>query len=78
MQPNCSSCEVFVQFSGVKADIKNLKNEDKELWQGIVIERQRIDGIKNWVIAGMGSMILNLLGTISALFFLFLKLKGVP
>jgi len=78
MNNNCTDCNVYRNFSGVESNIKNLQKEDEELWQGVITERKRIDGIKNWVIAGMTSMILNLIGTIFVIILNYLKLKGSP
>jgi hypothetical protein len=75
MAKTCEDCIVFQEFSGVKAEVKNLKHEDEEIWKGIVHERGRIDGMTNWVIAGMGAIIIQCCVFIGGLIMFYIKLK---
>lgn len=61
--PNCSNC-------GCKTQIENNK-------ENIITLFQRTDGMKNWVIAGMATVILQCLGVITVLIFAWTKLKGL-
>jgi len=58
---------VCLEHSGTCANITNINNEIKNIWQVI-------NGIRGWVIAGMGSIILFCLGGIG---FLACKLLGL-
>jgi len=53
-----------LDHSGHAHRIKNLEGDMIEAKQGTIKAHERIDGIKNWVIAGMTSAILQLLGII--------------
>ena len=49
------------EHSGHEARIENLEKEDKNQWISINSSHKRIDGMKNWVIAGMTSLLIQLL-----------------
>lgn len=50
-----------LEHSGCVAKIENLKREVGTLETSTTSAHKRIDGMKNWVIAGMTSLILQLL-----------------
>jgi len=49
-----------LEHSGVVAKIENLEGDMKAVAQGNLSAHKRIDGIKNWVIAGMTSLVLQM------------------
>jgi len=54
--------------SGHETRLKNIEEDMGDLKQGTLRAHQRIDGIKNWVIAGMTSLVLQLLVLVGMFF----------
>lgn len=67
---------VCLEHSGHESDIEHLKKSEEEQWQSINRAHERIDGMKNWVIAGMSSLIIQLFLAILGVIFAYLKFKG--
>jgi len=67
--------ERCLEHSGIEARIKNLENKTEENENTIIKAHERVDSMKNWVIAGMSSLILQFLLLIISLVFAYLKLK---
>lgn len=66
----CENC-------GCKTDIKNLKEANKDsIIPWIEKVEGKVDTMKNWVIAGMATVILQGAGVICFLVFAWMKLKG--
>lgn len=53
--------EHCLEHSGCIARIRNLEREQGQMNKDIHSAHRRVDGMKNWVIAGMTSMILQLI-----------------
>ena len=65
--------ECCLEHSGHKEKLENLEDGLDRLYKSNTVAHQRIDGMKNWVIAGMTSLILQLLVLIGMF---FMKAKG--
>lgn len=63
--------------SGHEARLQSLETNRGESWKAIDKAHERIDGMKNWVIAGMTSLVLQLLLMLIAVAFAWMKLRGV-
>lgn len=68
-------CAVCKEHSGHNARIKNLEDEEKEMKKSNTAAHRRIDGMKNWVIAGMTSLIGQLILAIIGLVLYWVKSK---
>jgi len=64
-----------MDHSGVVVSIENLEKEQIEQAKEILSAHKRIDGIKNWVIAGMSSLIIQLIMFVFGFLFVYLKVK---
>jgi len=52
--------DLCMEHSGHVSRLENLEKEYLYLMKSIESAHRRIDGIKNWVILGMGSLVLHL------------------
>jgi hypothetical protein len=68
-------CTVCKEHSGHAARIKNLEDEGKKMENSNTAAHRRIDGMKNWVIAGMTSLVMQLLLMIAGLALYWIKSK---
>lgn len=68
-------CAVCKEHSGHTARIKNLEDEGEKMERGNIAAHRRIDGMKNWVIAGMTSLVMQLILAIVGLVFYWVKAK---
>lgn len=66
--------EFCKEHSGHTVQLDNLEKVNVEQWKAIKSAHKRMDGMQNWVIAGMTSVVLQLLLMISGLIFAYLKL----
>lgn len=66
------------EHSGHEARLLSLETNRGEAWKAIDKAHERIDGMKNWVIAGMTSLILQLVIMLIAVIFAWVKLRGMP
>lgn len=73
---NCSDHGPCFAHSGVTARVSNLEKNGEEQWKVLNNAHQRIDGMKNWVIAGMTSLLLQLLFVVLGLIIAWAKFKG--
>ncbi len=67
------NCDVCKEHSGVEARLTNLEEVEGTLMKRINVAHTRIDGIKNWVIAGMTSFVIQLVLVIFGLIFIYMK-----
>lgn len=68
--PNCDNC-------GCKTDIANIKADNKDnIKPWIEKVEKKVDIMKNWVIAGMATVILQGAIVIAGLVVAWMKLKG--
>jgi len=65
-----------MEHSGHAVRLNSLEKSDEESWRAIDRAHERIDGMKNWVIAGMASLVLQLVVIIGALVLVYMKLGG--
>lgn len=65
-----------LKHSGHESDIETLKEGQKTIMQNTNAAHRRIDGMKNWVIAGMTSLLLQLVVMILGLALLWARTKG--
>lgn len=70
--------EHCLDHSGCEARITNLEIDSKMNDNQIIAAHKRIDGIKNWVIAGMTSLVLQLIVTVFGVLVAWMKAKGHP
>lgn len=68
-------CAVCKEHSGHAARIKNLETEGGKMEKSNTAAHRRIDGMKNWVIAGMTSLIGQLVLAIIGLALYWVKSK---
>lgn len=68
-------CTVCKEHSGHAARIKNLEDEGGKMVKSNIAAHRRIDGMKNWVIAGMTSLIGQLVLAIIGLALYWVKSK---
>jgi len=61
------------QHSGHEARLNSLEKADSEMTRSLDTIHRRVDGMKNWVIAGMTSLVLQL---VIAVVMLFLNKRG--
>ncbi len=61
--------------SGHEAELKTLRAVNKEQWSKIDMAHSRIDGIKNWVIAGMTSIVIQLVVIVAMAIFIIAQIK---
>jgi len=66
--------EYCQEHSGHEARIKSLEESRIDMWKANGKTNERIDGMKNWVIAGMSSLLLQLIIVIITV---ALKVKGL-
>lgn len=66
---------VCKEHSGHAARIKNLEIEGEKMEKSNIAAHRRIDGMKNWVIAGMTSLIGQLILAIIGLVLYWVKSK---
>lgn len=52
--------QVCLEHSGHQSRLENLEEGERSLLTNINAAHRRIDGMKNWVIAGMTSLIMQL------------------
>jgi len=64
-----------MDHSGIVADINNLKDDANGLMKSCTAAHKRIDGMKNWVIAGMTSLVIQLVLAIVGFVVLLVKIK---
>lgn len=64
------------EHSGIEARISGLEDNRPEIWRSIDKAHERIDGMKNWVIAGMTSLIIQLFVMLGGAIALYFKLRG--
>jgi hypothetical protein len=64
-----------MEHSGVLARLDHVEDVTKSMDKEIGVAHQRIDGMKNWVIAGMTSLILQLLVMILGLVLVWARTK---
>ena len=55
------SADFCNQHSGHEARLSTLEQNKNDLWQSVDRVHTRVDGMKNWVIAGMTSLVLQLI-----------------
>lgn len=65
-----------LDHSGCVARITNLEDGMEKHDSSILASHKRIDGMKNWVIAGMTSLVLQLIVMVVGLSMLWVKAKG--
>jgi hypothetical protein len=70
--------EHCLDHSGCVARITNLEEDGKTMARDISSAHRRMDGMKNWVIAGMTSLVLQLIVMIIGLTLVWAKTKGLP
>lgn len=72
-----NKCE---EHSGFEARISNLEKDGDDMSKNILAAHKRIDGMKNWVIAGMSSLVLQLVIVLLSFIIglVWLKMKGAP
>ena len=63
------------EHSGIEARIQTLDESDDDQWKVINKAHERIDSMKNWVIAGMSSLVLQLILWLITLILVYLKIK---
>lgn len=68
--------EYCLAHSGIEKELENIKEHQIEQNKCIDKAHERIDGMKNWVIAGMSSLVAQLILWIISLIVAYLKLKG--
>ncbi len=66
------------EHSGHEARIKNLEEAKEEMTHTIETAHRRIDGMKNWVIAGMTSLVIQLILAVFGIVIIWAKSKGGP
>lgn len=69
--------EYCQEHSGHIARIVFLEENRQDAWNAINRAHERIDGIKNWVIAGMTSLVLQLIILALGVIFAWMKIKGM-
>jgi len=65
------------EHSGHEARITGLESNRTESWNAIDRAHERIDGMKNWVIAGMTSLVIQLVVILGLAILAWVKLKGL-
>ena len=65
-----------LEHSGHASRIKNLEKGQGDCMKEATAAHRRIDGMKNWVIAGMTSLIMQLLLVIAGLTMYWIKSKS--
>jgi len=68
--------EICYHHSGLDARLDSLELNRAEIWRSIDKAHERIDGMKNWVIAGMSSLIIQLILWIIGIAIAYFKMKG--
>jgi len=66
--------DICMAHSGHKERLHNIEKDQSEAWKAIDRAHDRIDSMKNWVIAGMTSLVLQLIIFIGGLIILWMKL----
>ncbi len=69
-------CEVCQEHSGHAVRIKNVEDEGEKMVESNTAAHRRVDGLKNWVIAGMTSLVIQLIIVILGLALLWARTKG--
>ena len=67
--------ETCLEHSGHASRIKNLEKDQEIAMHNSDAAHRRIDGLKNWVIAGMASLVMQLLLTIIGLSMYWIRSK---
>jgi len=67
-----------MEHSGHRARLDNLEEDAKIMNKEIGAAHRRMDGMKNWVIAGMTSLVLQLIVMIVGLTMLWARTKVIP
>lgn len=68
--------EICLHHSGLDARLESLEQGRTKIWQSIDKAHERIDGMKNWVIAGMSSLLIQLILWLIGIAIAYLKMKG--
>lgn len=68
--------EQCLAHSGIEARVESLERGHTGQQRSIDKAHERIDGMKNWVIAGMSSLVVQLILWIVGMAVAYLKLKG--
>jgi len=63
------------EHSGINARIENLEKYKDESKKSINKAHERVDGMKNWVIAGMTSMVVQLFVIIATIIIVYTKIN---
>ena len=63
------------EHSGHEARIANLEKGEVAMESGITSAHRRIDGMKNWVIAGMTSLVIQLILFIGSVVLVYIRTK---
>jgi hypothetical protein len=64
------------EHSGHEARLQLLEQNRIDVWRSLDKAHERVDGMKNWVIAGMSSLVMQLILWVVAILVAYLKLKG--
>jgi len=64
-----------MEHSAHSVRLINLEADKKESWKSIDKAHERIDGMKNWVVAGMASLVIQLIGFIGFLVMAYLNMN---
>lgn len=67
--------QVCMEHSGIEKEISNVKEIMSGLAQDLRDVFGKIDGAKNWLIGGLLTIVLNLVGTIATIALLYVQLK---
>jgi len=62
-----------IEHSGHEARLNSLETNKEEMWKSIDRSHHRIDGMKNWVIAGMTSLVIQLVLFIGGLVVIYMR-----
>jgi hypothetical protein len=65
------------EHSGHGARIECIEKAIEDTWKAIEKTNNKIDTLKNWVIAGMSSLIAQLLITVITIIIAWLKVRGI-
>jgi len=60
-----------LEHSGFEARLNSLEKDTGDSMKAAISAHRRIDGMKNWVIAGMTSLVIQLVATILGLIILW-------
>ena len=63
------------EHSGHQARIRSLESNKEDMWKSIDRSHERIDGMKNWVIAGMTSLVIQLILFIGGIVLVYVKAR---